>query len=50
MDACPGKFTAETEGEIWKLMEVHASVAHGEDPSGWSDDDRAYLGTLIRTE
>ena len=33
MDACPGQFVAETEDELWKLMELHASVAHGGRPS-----------------
>ena len=50
MEACPGQFVAETEGEIWKLMELHAATAHGEDPSKWSDDDRQYLKTLIKGE
>ena len=48
MKACPGYFVAETEGEIWKLMELHAAVAHGEDPGEWSDEDRKYLKTLIK--
>ncbi|MFQ5622362.1 MAG: DUF1059 domain-containing protein [Paracoccaceae bacterium] len=48
MEACPGRFTAETEGEIWKLIALHASVAHGEDPSQWSPEDRTQLATLIR--
>ncbi len=50
MDACPGQFVAETEGELWKLMELHASVAHEEDPREWSDEDRKYLKTLIKSE
>lgn len=50
MDTCPGYFVAETEDEIWKLMELHASVAHGEDPGEWSDEDRQYLKTLIKGE
>ena len=49
MEACPGHFVAETEDELWKLMELHASVAHGEDHSAWSAEDRAYLETLIKT-
>ena len=48
METCPGYFVAETEDEIWKLMELHASVAHGEDPGQWSDGDRKYLKTLIK--
>ncbi len=50
MEACPGRFVAETEGEVWKLIELHASVAHGEAPSAWSDEDKAYLKTLIKPE
>lgn len=48
MEECPGHFHAETEGEIWKLIELHASVAHGEDPAAWSADGRAYLKALIK--
>lgn len=50
MEACPGKIVAKTEEEVWKLMELHASVAHDEDPGAWSDEDRAYLNTLIKPE
>ena len=50
MDACPGQFVAETEDELWKLMELHASVAHEEDPREWSDEDRKFLKTLIKSE
>lgn len=50
MEACPGLVVAETEAEVWKLMELHASLAHGEDPAAWSDEDRAYLKTLIKSE
>jgi hypothetical protein len=50
MEKCPGRFYADTEGEIWKLIELHASVAHGEDPTTWSSKDRDYLKTLIKTE
>jgi predicted small metal-binding protein len=49
-ETCPGRFTAETEAEVIKLVELHASVAHGEDPANWSEDDRDYLKTLIRPE
>jgi len=48
MEACPGVVVAETEDEVWKLMELHAVVAHGEDPSKWDDETREYLGTLIK--
>lgn len=50
MEECPGRFYAETVDEVWKLMELHASVAHGEDPSTWSEEDRAQLRTLIKAE
>lgn len=48
MENCPGKVTAETKDEVWKLMEVHAAVAHGENPSEWSKEDRSFLDTLIK--
>ncbi len=50
MEACPGKVIAETHDEVMKLMAVHAAVAHDEDPSAWSDEDKAYLKTLIKAE
>lgn len=50
MEACPGQMTTETEDELWKLLELHAVVAHGEDPSTWDDDMRKYLKTLIKTQ
>ncbi len=50
MDSCPGKVVAETKEEVWKLMELHAKEAHGEDPNDWSAEDRAFLGDLIREE
>ena len=31
MESCPGKVVAETEEEVWKLMELHAKIAHDED-------------------
>ena len=50
MEACPGKVTASTQDEVWKLMELHAVIAHGEDPSTWDAETRKYLESLIRTE
>ncbi len=50
MEICPGWFYAETEAELWKHMELHASVAHNEDPAAWTAEDRAQLKTLIKTE
>lgn len=50
MEDCPGKVVAATEDEIWRLVELHAVVAHDEDPSSWDDETRNYLKTLIKTE
>ncbi len=49
MEACPASFVTETKEELWKLIELHASIAHGEGPSDWTDDVREYVGTLIIT-
>jgi len=49
METCPGKVIAETEDEVWRLMEVHAMIAHDEDASEWDDETRGYLKTLIKT-
>jgi len=49
MEACPGKVIAETEEEVWKLMELHAQIAHDENASEWDDATQAYLKTLIKT-
>ena len=43
MEACPGQFIAETEAEVITHVALHTSVAHGEDPAAWSDDDKTYL-------
>lgn len=48
MEKCPGRFNAETEGELWKHIEMHASVAHGEDPTTWSPQDRDVVKSLIK--
>jgi len=50
MEACPGQFTAQTEGELLKLIELHAALAHEENPAAWTAEDRAQLKTLIRSE
>ena len=47
MEACPANFTAETASEVMKHVELHAEVAHGEDPKQWSKDDRDQLQKLI---
>ncbi len=48
MQDCPGKIIAETEDEVWQLMELHAKIAHGEDADGWDGETRSYLQTLIK--
>ena len=48
MENCPGKVTAATEAEVWQLLEMHARIAHGEDPSEWSGEDRKFIGELIK--
>ena len=50
MEACPGHVIAETTDELWQLIELHATLAHGEDPSEWSAEDRTYRKTLIKSE
>ena len=42
MEGCPGKVQAETQAELWQLIEVHAKIAHGEEIADLSDDDRAH--------
>ena len=48
MEACPGSFTAQTEAELWKHIELHAATAHQEDPKQWSPEDRQTMKKLIR--
>ncbi len=43
-----GKVVAQTEDEVWKLMELPAKIAHDEDASEWDGETRAYLKTLIK--
>lgn len=49
MEDCPAKVQAETEAELWQLIEAHARIAHGEDVSEWSNEDRAQVEALIKT-
>lgn len=49
MEACPASVVAETKDEVWKLVELHAQVAHDETPADWDGETREYLGTLIKT-
>lgn len=48
MEGCPGHFVAESREEVRKLAELHAAIAHGEDPAQWSDEDKAMVAELIR--
>ena len=48
MEACPFHVEVETEAEVWKQMELHASIAHGENPEEWTREDREYLARLIK--
>ena len=50
LEECPGHFYAETDDELWKHIELHASVAHKEDPATWPAEERALVKTLIKTE
>jgi predicted small metal-binding protein len=47
MESCPAVFTAESGDEVMKHVELHAQVAHGEDPRQWSDSDRNEVQKLI---
>ena len=47
MEACPGVFTAESVSEVMQHVEMHAAVAHGEDPKQWSQADRDQIKKLI---
>jgi len=48
METCPAQVVAETEEEVWKLLKLHAKIAHDEDASKWDDETWAYLKTLIK--
>lgn len=47
MEDCPAIFTAESASEVMQHVELHAVVAHGEDPKQWSQTDRDQLEKLI---
>ena len=48
METCLGRFEAETEEELLKHVELHASVAHKEDPALWPPEERAKVKALIK--
>ena len=50
MEACPAHFTTETQEELMKVVELHASVAHGEDSASWSEEEKSYLRSLFKSE
>jgi len=47
MESCPGRFTTAGERELWEVVELHGRVAHGEDPSQWSEEDRDQIRRII---
>ncbi|WP_114287612.1 DUF1059 domain-containing protein [Candidatus Halocynthiibacter alkanivorans] len=47
MEDCPASVVAATKAEVWKLVELHAQLAHGEDPTEWDQGTRDYIATLI---
>ncbi len=47
MEACSGLVVADTDDELWQLIELHARVAHDEDPAQWSTEDRQVVADLI---
>ena len=49
MDDCPGRFVAGSRDEVWKLVELHAATAHGEDPAQWDKQTRESLQALIKS-
>jgi predicted small metal-binding protein len=50
MEACPAHFHTETKEELWKVIELHAKLAHDEEASQWPAEDVAQLKALIKTE
>ena len=48
MESCPFHVCTQSEEELWQQMELHARVAHDEDPAQWSPEDRKFLQLLIR--
>ena len=49
MESCPASVVAETKEEVWKLMELHAQIAHEENPADWDSETREYLDTQIKS-
>ena len=49
MQACPASFTTETEDELWQHLELHGAVAHQEDPTQWTTEERQQVKDLIHS-
>ena len=50
MDTCPGEFYAATKDELLQHMDLHAKVAHQQDPSAWPAEVTAAVRAVIRTD
>jgi hypothetical protein len=49
MEACPARFEAASDDELMKHIELHAAVAHQEDPGSWPSEERSKLKSLMKT-
>ena len=49
MESCPARFEAASDDELMKHIELHASVAHQEDPRSWPSEERSKLKSLMKT-
>ena len=49
MESCPARFEAATDDELMKHIELHASVAHQEDPASWPPEERKKLKGLMKS-
>lgn len=50
MGDCPGVFSTESTDELWRHLELHGELAHGEDPKEWSDAERQQIRDLIHEQ
>jgi hypothetical protein len=50
MESCRGEFYAATEEELLQHMDLHAKVAHQQDPSAWPAEVTAAVRAVIRTD
>jgi hypothetical protein len=48
MESCPGSFQSDTKAELWKHIELHAKIAHQEDPQKWTAEERQQMENVIR--